>query len=316
MAAVVALGYFVGKPAFERWRAVEDARAALTGTWYSSDSWSEFTRETRIDFNGDGSMTMSSGARVFQGSWEIVYEEGDGACLVYSSDELGYTGSDFSLPMPGGHGTLRVESFGVDTVTLVDERGSYTYYSTEGAAQEAMVSELTGSDMETLSDAPSFGGEGATMGETTQKPSLDLAQEDLGDIGNLRGTWYISQNGQLSSIDLDSEGYAALEDYGAFWARQFQMDGRVYGSCSWSYDSADHMLTLSAFFVRNTTPDGHDYSLGGSLNQDMIERFEVLSIDDTRVGSYPTEVMELQASDGSVIAMYSDANAAAVGEGE
>ncbi len=316
-AAVIALVYFVGKPAFERWRAVEDARSALTGTWYWSNPWSEFTRETRVDLNDDGSMTMSSGARVFQGSWEIVYEEGDGACLVYSSDELGFTGSDFSLPMPGDHGTLRVESFGADTVTLGDEQGSYTCYSTVEAAQEAMVSELTGTAMDTLSDVPSFGGEGATMGETSQKPSLALAQEDLGDVSNLYGTWYISQNGQMSSIDLDSEGYAALEDYGAFWARQFQMDGRVYGSCNWSYDGADHMLTLSAFWVRYMSPDGRDYSLGGSLNQDMIERFEVLSIDDTRIASYPTEVMELQASDGSVITMYSDANAAvAVGEGE
>lgn len=316
VAAVVALGYLVGRPAFERWRAVEDARAALTGTWYSSDSWSEFTREMRIDFNEGGTMTMCSGARVFQGNWDIAYE-GEGACLFYSVNELGYTGSDFLLPMPGGHGMLCVEDVRADTMTLGDEYGSSTYYSTEEAAQEAMVSELTGSDMETFSDAPSFGGEGATMGETTQKPSLDLVQEDLGDVGNLCGTWYISQNGQLSSIDLGSDGSATLEDYGAFWARSFQVEGKVYGSCSWSYDGSGHVLTLNAFWVRNMSSDGHDYSLGGSLNEDMSERFDVLSVAEARVDTYPTKVMELQTSDGSVITMYSDANAAvAAGEGE
>lgn len=313
---VVALGYFVGRPAFERWRAVEDARAALTGTWYSSGSWSEFTRETRIDFNEDGTLTWTSGGRVASGTWWLAYED-EVVWVCHSIDDLAFTGSDFSFPMSGSHGRQRVANLGVDAVTLESDGWNYELYSTEEAAREAMVSELTGSNMETLSDAPSFGGEGATMGETTQKPSPDLTQEDLGDVGNLCGTWYISQNGQLSSIDLGSDGSATLEDYGAFWARSFQVEGKVYGACSWSYDGADHVLTLNAFLVRNMSSDGHDYSLGGSLNEDMSEWFDVLSIEETRVDSYPTEVMELQAADGSAITMYSDANAAvAAGEGE
>lgn len=323
--AVVALGYLVGKPAFERWRAVEDARAALTGTWYTSDAWSEFTRETRIDYNEDGTLTWTSGGRVASGTWWLAYED-EGVWVHHSIDDLVFTGSDFSFPMPGSHGRQRVVNLGVDVATLESDGRNYELYSTEEAAQEAMVSELTGSDMETLSDAPSFGGEGATMGETTQKPSLETSAGSADvDIDELYGTWYVYGSSGLSSIDLRSDGYADLEDYESIWTRGIQAEGRVYGECNWNYGDVTSdsqpipvkTLSLFGFMVRNTAPDGRDYSLGGSGNFGLNENFEVLSITDTQMDGFESRVMELQASDGSVMTMYSDANVAVIaGRGE
>lgn len=314
VAALVLVGIFVGKPAYDRWRALEDVRSAITGTWYGSSTWAEFTRETRRDFNEDGQLVMTSGAMTFTGTWTLTYED-DSVYLSYSIDDFSCSGTDYTQPMPGYHGKCRIVATDTDSITCEGDESTWKYYSTEDASYQAAVAMLTGSDESTHREPPSVGDENSTLNGSIQEPGAEAGQEEnIDDIQKLYGTWYVYQDGYISYLDLGSDNSAALEDYGAFWAREFQLDGKVYGGCDWSYDDSNHTLRLFSFWVRCTDFEGKDYSLGGSLNEAMSESFEVLSVKQTRVDTFETRVMELKAEDGSVVTMYSNLDAAMAAE--
>lgn len=310
VAVLAAVGWFLGKPAFERGQLRARVTDALERTWYMADSWAEFTRETCIENDPDGTFRFTSGAYVVSGRWNVEVDD-EGAWYVYTSENMGYDGSDCAVPFPGGHGRFKFVNATDDSLTLESEGNAVEWFSSEEAALENVQGMLTGSGAESMGSPSPAEGADATLGDAQQPAAQDAAEEDLDVVENLARTWYVYRDGTLSTLVIGSDGFAQIEDYGNLWAREFETGpGRIYGQCSWSYDPVSMDLRLFSFWVRFNDASGSDYSLGGSLNEAMSVDFHVDSLKQRRVDREEALVLTLTPQDGGQFEMYSTADAA------